>query len=75
MFIIPDKNNPPPIWAEMVGSLIINCGAIEFLSFRWIDALSTDRILRDVAIDLEFSDRIKLVKKLIARSAWTNERK
>ena len=53
---------------EAIGVFILNCGVAEMATFLWITGLSTDIMLREVAIDMPFSKRIALVCKLIKRS-------
>jgi len=77
------KNNPIHFldnkegvaWSFLIGNLIINFGAVEFASFRWIEFLSTDDIMRDVAIDMQLSRRFALINRLIDRSKWPDARK
>lgn len=59
---------PPEEQAEAIGAFILNCGAAEMATFLWITGLSTDLMLRDVAIDMPLSKRIALVCQLIKRS-------
>src|SRR5258708_3260246 len=61
--------------ANMVGALLINFGAVELLSIRWADKLSSDAIVRDLAIEMPLGRRILMLKKLIKRAIWPEERK
>lgn len=62
-------------WARLVGGFLMNCGAMEVVLFNWIDQLSTDKIVRDIAIDLPLSKRLPLVCTLIKRSTMPEEQK
>jgi hypothetical protein len=62
-------------WGGAIGGLLINFGAVEFVSFQWIDRLSIDRVVRDIAIELTLSKRINLLKRLIRRSDMTAAQK
>ena len=55
-------------WAKAIGQLIVNFGAIEIISLGWIDNLSTDQIVHDMASDMPLSRRIQLITHLIDRS-------
>ncbi len=44
-------------------------------TFQWITALTTDLMLRDVALDMGLSRRIDLVCQLIGRSTESEEKK
>ena len=71
----------------LVGKLIVNCGAVELLTFIWIRELTTDGALFDVAMDMPLGRRIDLIMdllkergadpKLLAKSkkAWGEVRK
>lgn len=61
-------------WSNAIGGVFLNFGGIEFASYRWIEALSQDPMLRDVAIDMNLGRRIDLIKKLILRSNWDGEK-
>lgn len=62
-------------WSSVVGGMILNHGAVEFVSLQWILHLSKSATLRDVAIDLSFSKRIAIIKSLVARTEWSKERR
>lgn len=62
-------------WPELIGSFVINFGAVEMIIFQWIDKHSTDQIVRDMAIDLPLNKRLKLVCDLIQRSNLPPESK
>lgn len=62
-------------WAQAIGGVFLNFGLLEFISYRFVEILSNDVMLRDVAIEMQFARRIQLIKKLIERSTWTNEEK
>jgi hypothetical protein len=61
-------------WAQVVGSLILHFGTLEYLSFLFIGIFSGEAA-RDAAMPLTFSKRIKLVKKLIKKSNWADVEK
>jgi hypothetical protein len=63
------------LWSNAIGGVFLNFGGIEYASFRCIEALSTDMIMRDVAIDMKLSQRIDLIKRLVQRSSWAPEKK
>lgn len=63
------------LWSNAIGGVFLNFGSIEFASFRWIEALSTDLLMRDIAIDMKLSQRIGLIKRLVERAAWPTEKK
>src|ERR1700753_1506373 len=63
------------LWSNAIGGVFLNFGGIEFASFRWIEALSTDAIMRDLAIDMRLSQRIGLIKRLVDRASWPAEKK
>jgi hypothetical protein len=58
------------LWSNAIGGVFLNFGGIELASLRWIEVLSTDLILRDVAIDMNLSQRIGLIKRLVERASW-----
>src|SRR5260221_1793336 len=62
-------------FAGMIGGLLLNFGALEFLSYRWVEILSTDPIARDLAIDMLLGKRIELIKRLVERCAWPEDKK
>ena len=47
---------------------MLNFGALELASLQWIDELSTDGIVKEIAIDLKLSRKIALIQTLIKRS-------
>ena len=53
----------------------MNFGAVEVIMLQWMDKLSTDPIIRDIAIDLPLSKRLALVCELIKRSTLAPENK
>jgi hypothetical protein len=61
-------------WAYVVGSFILHFGSLEYLSFIFIEIFS-GTTARDAAMSLTFSKRIKMVKKLIRQSKWTENDK
>lgn len=62
-------------WPKLIGSFLINFGAVEVILFQWIDKLSKDSIVRDIAIDLPLNKRLGLVCELVKRSGFSVERK
>jgi hypothetical protein len=65
-----------PTWSGVIGGLLINFAAVEYASFRWVDALSDGNdIMRDLSIDINFSRRIALIHRLIDRAEWPEPRK
>jgi hypothetical protein len=69
------ETTPPEKLAEAIGAFILDCGAAEVATFQWITVLGTDLMLRDVAIDMPFRKRIRLVCQLIERSNHTEAEK
>jgi hypothetical protein len=61
--------------AKLIGSFLMNFGAVDVILFKWIDKYSTDPIVRDLAIDLPLSKRLALVCELIKRSSLPEESK
>ncbi len=55
------------LWSNSIGGLILNFGAIEFQSHRWIQHFAMDPVLGDIAIDMPFSRRVSLILALIER--------
>ena len=45
----------------------MNFGAVEYISYNWIRRLCKDDAVRDAAVYLDFSDRVRLIKKLMKR--------
>ena len=62
-------------WPGLVGAFLMNFGAAEMSLLQWIDRLSKDKIVRDIAIDLPLNKRLALVCDLIKRSDLSKERK
>ena len=62
-------------FAGMVGGLLLNFGSLEFISYRWAEVLSTDKVVRDLAIEMPLARRIGLIKRLIERSALADGEK
>jgi hypothetical protein len=69
-------------WVGAIGKFMINFGGIEWTSFVWMESLSRDDLLKEVAADMPLSKRIELIRKLLdqralpkklmneAKSAW-----
>ena len=52
-----------------IGGVFINFGALEMISFRWVEALGKDPVvMRDLAIDMNLGRRIEFIVTLITRS-------
>ena len=66
-FALNSKHTDP--WIHAIGKFMINFGSIELLSFIWVDRLSKDLILHDIALDMQLSKRIDLIRKLVERSS------
>jgi hypothetical protein len=47
------ENKDAVSWSYLIGNIIINFGAVEFASFRWVEFLSTDSMMRDVDIEMK----------------------
>jgi hypothetical protein len=63
------SDNQPHIdrYALQVGAFVVNFGFLEFVSFIWVNALSKDPTLIEVAADMQLAPRIALLKKLVER--------
>jgi hypothetical protein len=55
-------------FAELVGRIINNCGALELFTDNTIRALSKDDLLFNEIIDTAFARRIQVVRKLLKRA-------
>ena len=69
-----DFNNPKTndlLFA--VGKLIMNFGAVEFLTYRLIDQLGEDTTEHDAALDQFFMKRFKLIEDLARRQGMPEE--
>lgn len=71
---LPTSVNPYAIsedeklqWMIQVGRLVMNFGAVEYISYNWIRRLCKDDAVRDASVYLDFSDRVRLIKKLMKR--------
>ena len=73
--VISETEKLRDAFAGMVGGLLLNFGALEFISYRWAEILSTDKVVRDLAIDMPLAKRIGLIKRLIERSGWREDQK
>jgi len=61
-------------YSYAIGGVFINFGALEMISFRWVEVLGKDPVvMRDLAIDMNLRQRIKLIVMLITRSSWAPE--
>jgi hypothetical protein len=58
-------------YSYAIGGVFINFGAVEMMSYRWVEWLSTDPVvMRDMAIDMKLADRIRLIVRLVERTDW-----
>ncbi len=63
-------------YSYSIGGVFINFGALEMMSFRWVDTLGRDPVvMRDLAIDMNLARRIELIVALITRSDWPDDLK
>lgn len=69
------ENKDVAVWSYLIGNIIINFGAVEFALSRWVGFLSTDVMMRDIAIGMQLSRRIALIESLVDRTAWPDTRK
>ena len=61
-------------YSYAIGGVFINFGALEMISFRWVEVLGKDPVvMRDLAIDMSLGQRIKFIVMLINRSSWAPE--
>jgi hypothetical protein len=57
-----------------IGGVFLNFGALEMISFRWVEVLGKDPVvMRDLAIDMNLGRRIEFIVTLITRSSWSPE--
>ncbi len=56
-----------------VGKLIMNFGAVEFLTYRLIDQLGEDTTDHDAALDLLFMNRFRLIEDLARQQSMPDE--
>ena len=56
------------LWSTAIGRFVLGFGHIEFCSQRWIQHFATDPLIKDLAIEATFSNRLKLIKKFIQRA-------
>lgn len=63
-------NHPSSIvWAESIGKLLLNFGALELLTYLWIAYLSNrDDVVLDLASEMQLNRRINLILELLRRS-------
>ena len=61
-------------WAQVVGSLILHFGTLEYLTFIFIELFS-GAAARDAAQKDKFAKRIRTVKELIEKSSWSESQK
>jgi hypothetical protein len=59
----------------LIGRCILTFGLVEHDSQEWIAALSTDKVIKDIAFEISFRKRISLIKKLIQRTDWPEKDK
>jgi len=61
-------------YSYAIGGVFINFGALEMISFRWVEVLGKDPVvMRDLAIDMNLGQRINFIVMLITRSSWAPE--
>lgn len=60
-------------WSNIIGGLILNFGTIEFMSFRWIQHFATDSLVNDLAIDMQLSKRLQIIRDLVERSSLADD--
>jgi hypothetical protein len=56
------------LWSNAIGGLILNCSQIEFASVRWVEHFARDPLLSELAIDMQLSRRLQIIRKLVERS-------
>ncbi len=69
----PDTNGTDEAYkaaSQLIGSCLLTFGVLEHDSLEWIAALSTDKVIKDIAVDMPFRKRISLIRKLIRRATW-----
>lgn len=54
-------------WAWAIGKMMISFGAVEALSYYWIDKFANDEILHEIALSMPFAKRVNVIKILIKR--------
>lgn len=64
-FDINAKASEPFVAA--VGKMMVNFGAIELLTYIWIDRLAKDPVVLNLALGMPFSKRLDLIQQLIIR--------
>ena len=60
-------------WARLIGSLLINFGAVEMQTYLWIEALTDDEQQVVEAAKKKFSDRRSIVVRLIKEKNYSPE--
>ena len=53
-------------WVDLIGRLILDFGAIELLTYKWIHGLKKDERLLFESLDMTLKSRIDLIKKFIS---------
>jgi hypothetical protein len=61
------------LWSNAIGGIMLNFGQVEFTSHRWIQHFSRDPLIGDLAIDMQFSKRLQLIRELLARAELSSE--
>jgi hypothetical protein len=54
-------------FALQSGKLIQNFGIVELISYRWIEALSGNKVAMEISMELPLAKRIDIILKLLAR--------
>jgi hypothetical protein len=64
-FELNPKHTEP--WVAAIGKFMVNFGGVESATLLWIDHLSDDLILKELAIEMPLARRIELIRKLLER--------
>ncbi|MGH9962658.1 MAG: hypothetical protein ACREBC_37010 [Pyrinomonadaceae bacterium] len=63
------KSKEAAPWANAIGSVLVNFGTLELLTYVWIERLSQSRVLFNTALDMQFARRCRLTIELIQERA------
>ena len=69
------ENHTKSKWPPLIGAYIMNFGAVEVVLLNWIGKHCSDKIVRDLAIDMPLHKRLSLVRELIKRSDLPEDQK
>ena len=70
------QNDDERAYSYVIGGVFINFGALEMMSFGWVESLGNDPVvMRDLAIDMNLAKRIDFIVMLIKRSEWPDDLK